>query len=148
MSVFISSFDKKGMTAPTEQVKLLPDSSAQFSGSVLKEMDNKIWKGKRVSRRWSSSLKWSGKKKKIINSEKTSFPTYRKKKILTVSDNDSCCNRKLLKCETLAIEEHGRSSSKTDSLEMLTNIKTSSSGLKTWKKIDQYFIVDFQDLQE
>ena len=42
MSVFISSFDKKGMTAPTEQVKLLPDSSVQFSGSVLKEMDNKI----------------------------------------------------------------------------------------------------------
>ena len=54
-----------------------------------------------------------------------------KKKILTVSDNDSCCNRKSLKYETLAIEEHGRSSSKTDSLEMLTNVKTSSSGLKT-----------------
>lgn len=54
-----------------------------------------------------------------------------KKKILTVSDNDSCCNRKSLKYETLTIEEHGRSSSKTDSLEMLTNVKTSSSGLKT-----------------
>lgn len=53
------------MKTPIEEVNDNPTVSnlLQFSGGIIKKMDNKDLKGKQISHRWFSSLKWNRKRK-------------------------------------------------------------------------------------
>ena len=122
MGVLKACFNRKRMKAPIEQAKdylILQGSLSQFSGSIIKEMDNKNLKEKQIFWRWSSSLKWGRKKKekKRITSEKTSFPR-EQKEILAASDKGSYFNQEMLKNKkSESDEKHGKSSSRIDLLE-------------------------------
>ena len=108
----------------------------------------------------NSSLKCCRKKnKRNLHSKKTTF-LKEQKEILTALDKGSYFNQELLvnEYETSTIEEHGKSSSQIDlHKETVDESENESDAIlesateeetKNLKQVNQYFVVDFQELQK